>query len=292
MIDFGLNEDQRMVVDMAKDFAAKEILPKAKELRREPHLPSDIIDKAQELGWLIMDLSAEYGGGNMGMVESVLIAEVLGHACAGIALALLTNNLATSPIDYFGTPEQKTNGSLWCARTPPRLLLPDRTPDRFRSGDLKTHYEKKGSGYVINGQKAWISNANQAQLYVVFAYPKGSQQISELSAFIVPAESPGVVKMKPEKKLGLKASDTAGVVFEDVEVPADRLLAREGDGYRIAMKSLFPRAHGDGGPWPRASSSAASNELHPILARALLGREAHRRPPRHPPVHRRHADGR
>ncbi|HEX5037523.1 MAG TPA: acyl-CoA dehydrogenase family protein [bacterium] len=239
MIDFGLNEDQRMVVDMAKDFAAKEILPKAKEYDENHTFPRDIIDKAQELGLVNLDLSAEYGGGNMGMVESVLIAEVLGHACAGIALALLTNNLATSPIDYFGTPEQKTKWlSLVCQE---RLLVsfcltePQTGSDL---GSLKTHYEKKGSGYVINGQKAWISNANQAQLYVVFAYPKGSQQISELSAFIVPAESPGIVKMKPEKKLGLKASDTAGVVFEDVQVSADRLLAREGDGYRIAMKSL------------------------------------------------------
>src|SRR4026207_1260223 len=105
MIDFGLNEDQRMVVDMAKDFAAKEILPKAKEYDENHTFPRDIIDKAQELGLVNLDLSAEYGGGDMGMVESVLIAEVLGHACAGIALALLTNNLATSPIDYFGTPE-------------------------------------------------------------------------------------------------------------------------------------------------------------------------------------------
>lgn len=239
MIDFLLSDDQRMIVDMAKDFAANEIAPKAKEYDENHTFPKDILQKAHELGIVNVDLAAEYGGGNMGAFESVLIAEVLGSACAGITLALLTNNLATSPIDYFGTPEQKSKWlTLICKE---RILVsfcltePQTGSDL---GSLKTHYERKGSSYVINGQKAWISNANQAGVYVVFAYPKGSQKLSELSAFIVPAETPGVAKLKPEKKLGLKAADTAGVVFEDVEVPADQLLAKEGDGYRIAMRSL------------------------------------------------------
>lgn len=239
MIDFLLTDDQRMVADMARDFAAHEILPKAKEYDENHTFPHDILKKAHEIGLVNLNLPAEYGGGNMGPVESVLIAELLGHACAGITLALLTNSLATSPIDDFGTPEQKLKWLTLVCRE--RLLAsfcltePQAGSDL---GNLKTHYEKKGSSYVLNGQKAWISNANQAQLYVVFAYPKGSNQLSELSAFIVPADRPGVTKMKPEKKLGLKAADTAGVIFEEVEIPADQLLGKEGDGFRIAMKSL------------------------------------------------------
>jgi len=239
MIDLALSEDQRMIVDMAKDFAANEILPKAQEYDEHHTFPQDILETAHELGIVNLGLSAEYGGGNMGGLESVLIAEVLGHACAGIGLALLTNNFATAPIDYFGTPEQKKKWlTLICQE---RLLVSFALTEPQTGSDLgglKTHYVKNGDGYVIHGQKAWISNASRANLFVVFAYPKGSQQMSELSAFLVPAQTSGVFKGKPEKKLGLKAADTAGVVFEEVFVPQDHLLGQEGSGFRIVMKSL------------------------------------------------------
>ncbi len=239
MIDFSLTEDQRLIVDMAKDFASNEILPKAAEYDESHTFPEDIIDKAQELGIVNLGISDEYGGGNMGPAESVLIAEILGHACAGIALAILTNNLASAPIDYFGTAEQKKKWlTLLCEE---RMLISFALTEPQTGSDLgglKTHYETKNDGFVINGQKAWISNANRAGIYIVFAYPKGSQQISELSAFIVPGNLDGVIKARPEKKLGLKAADTSGLTFEDVFIPRENLLDKEGNGYQVAMRSL------------------------------------------------------
>jgi acyl-CoA dehydrogenase len=239
MVNFSLTEDQRMIVDMARDFAKNEIMPKAQHYDETHTFPTDILKKAHELGLVNVDVPEEYGGGNMGPFETLLIAETLGYACPGITFAILTNSFATAPIHRFGSSELKKKWlSLICRE---RLLASFALTEPQSGSDLgsfKTSYTLENDAYIINGQKAWISGANQAHLYVVFAYPKGSQEIAKMSAFIVTADTPGVLKGKPEMKLGLKASDTAGVTFDNVVIPKDQLIGAEGDGYRIVKYSL------------------------------------------------------
>lgn len=239
MIDFTLTEDQRVIIDMAREFARKEIIPKAKEYDDHHIFPTDIIKKAHEIGLVNLEVPESYGGGNAGPVESVLIAEELGYACPGITFSILTNSFSTAPLCQFGSAEQKEK---WLSMICREKLLASFALTEPQSGSdlgsFTTQYTKQDGKYTISGQKAWISGASKADIFIVFAYPKGSQRLSELSAFIVSADTPGVTKGKPEIKLGLKASDTAGVAFDGVAIPEDQRLGKEGGGFPIVKYSL------------------------------------------------------
>jgi len=231
MIDFSLSEDQMLLVDMARDFAKNEIKPVAEDFHHNHTFPSEILKKAFDLGIVNMNLDQKYGGGGMSFLDGVMVAEILGHACPGIALTMMVNGMSVAPINVLGTDEQKEK---WLNIIGHEKLLVSFALTEPQTGSdlagLRTSYEKKGDQYVLNGTKAWISNASKAGLYIVFAYPKGSNQLAEMTAFIVPAGTPGVEPARPEKKLGLRASDTGMVSFTDVAIPLENRLGAEGSG--------------------------------------------------------------
>ncbi len=239
MISFSLTEEQEALKAMAQEFAEKEMKPNAAKYDKEEEFPEDIMKKAFEVGFLTCKIPKEYGGEELSDVDTVVISEELAAGCAGMYTTMMVNALAYTPIILFGTDEQKK-----------KFLTPHTEKMSFAAfcltereagsdaGALKTKAKKVGSEYVINGSKCFISNAGIASLYVVFANSNPGKGMRGLSAFIVPRETPGLTIGKVEDKMGHRASNTAEVIFEDVKVPEENLLGKEGIGFIIAMKTL------------------------------------------------------
>jgi len=239
VISFSLTEEQEALKAMAREFAEKEMKPKAAKYDEGHEFPEDVMKKAFEVGFLTCKIPEEYGGEGLSDIDTVIVSEELAGGCAGMYTTMMVNALAYTPIILFGTDEQKK-----------KFLTPHTEKMSFASfcltereagsdaGALKTTAKKVGSEYVINGSKCFISNAGIANLYVVFANSNPDKGMRGMSAFIVPRETPGLTIGKVEDKMGQRASNTAEVIFEDVKVPEENLLGKEGIGFVIAMKTL------------------------------------------------------
>ena len=239
MIAFDLTEEQIALQDMAHKFAANEIRPKAVECDQTGTFPKEIFRKAFDLGLMTGFIPEALGGPGLGSLEACVIEEELAWGCAGIATSMTCNGLALTPILIAGTDDQKKE-----------FVAPFATEFGFASfcltepgagsdaGGIATTAKKDGDVYVMNGRKCFITNGTHASQYTVFASTDRSKGHKGLSAFVVPRSLPGVSPGKKEDKMGQRASDTSDVLFEDVRVPAANLLGKEGEGFKIAMKTL------------------------------------------------------
>ena len=239
MIGFDLTDEQVALQDMARKFAANEIRPKAGECDRSGTFPKEIFRKAFDLGLMAGFIPEAHGGLGLGSLESCIIEEELGWGCSGIATSMTANGLALTPVLIAGTEDQKKEFVAPFARELMYasfcLTEPGAGSD---AGGIATTAKKDGDGYLLNGRKCFITNGTYASQYTVFASTDRSQGHKGLSAFVVPRSLPGVSPGKKEDKMGQRASDTSDVLFEDVHVPATSLLGKEGDGFKIAMKTL------------------------------------------------------
>ena len=239
MLNFGLSDEQRALVDVAKRFARERIIPVAAECDRESRFPKDVFEAAHGLGLVNMTVPAEYGGAGMGELDNALIAEQLAYGCTGIQTSLLANSLALTPIKLGGNDAQKKKYLGMLTAEP--LFASYCTTEPSGGSDvagLKTTFKAHGDDYVLNGEKCWITNASFASFYVVFATSDPSKRHRGIAAFIVDRDTPGLRVGKHEDKLGQRASDTAAVHFEDVKVPKANLLAVEGEGFKLAMETF------------------------------------------------------
>ncbi len=239
MISFSLTEEQQALKEMAREFAEKEMKPNAAKYDKGDEFSEDVMQKAFEVGFLTCTVPKEYGGGGLSDVDTVIISEELAAACAGMYTTMMVNALAYTPIILFGTDEQKK-----------RFLTPQTKKMSFSAfcltereagsdaGSLKTRAKKVGKEFIINGSKCFTSNGKIANYYVVFANSNPDKGMRGISAFIVPRETPGVIIGKEEDKMGHRASNTVEMTFEDVKVPEENLLGKEGIGFIIAMKTL------------------------------------------------------
>ncbi len=239
MIDFSLSDEQKQLRDLAKEFTEKEIAPKAAEYDRKAEFPTDVIQKAWELGLMNVQIPEKFGGPALGVVEDCLIAEELGVGCTGVGTSMMSNMLAEGPLLVAGTDEQnrKYLGQMveeyaFCAYA---VTEPNAGSD---VAGIKSIARKVGSDYVLNGQKMWITNAAQAKWFFVLAYTDPQAGYKGMTGFILDADTPGVKIGKHEEKMGQRASDTRGITFEDVKVPAENRLGNEGDGWKIAMAAF------------------------------------------------------
>jgi acyl-CoA dehydrogenase len=213
--------------------------PNAAKYDKGEEFPEDVMKKAFEVGFLTCTVPKEFGGGGLSDLDTVIISEELAAGCAGMYTTMMVNALAYTPVMIYGNDEQKK-----------RFLLPQTEKMSFASfcltereagsdaGSLKTKAKKSDDGYVINGAKCFISNGGIARWYVVFALTDPDKGARGMSAFVVPRETPGVSVGKIEDKMGHRASNTAEIFFEDVKIPAENLLAKEGLGFLIAMRTL------------------------------------------------------
>jgi acyl-CoA dehydrogenase len=239
MIDFSLTEEQGQLQELARKFAKEEILPRAAHHDQTGEFPREIVRKAWEIGLMNAHVPVEYGGAGLGVLDVCLVTEELAYGCTGIATAMEGNGLAAAPLIVAGNEEQKKEFLGRLTREP--LLAAYCVTEPGAGSDvagIRTTAKRVGDEYVISGEKMWITNANVANWYFLLAYTDPSAKHKGMSGFIVPRDSPGVTVGKKEKNLGQRASDTRGITFEEVKVPAKYLLGKEGDGFKIAMSAF------------------------------------------------------
>jgi acyl-CoA dehydrogenase len=239
VVDFTLTDEQKDIRELAHDFAKKEIRPVAWELDRDSKFPHEIIEKAWEVGLMNSHISEEYGGPGLDYLSGCLIEEELGWGCSGIGTSLMCNGLATAPVGLGGSEELKKQYLGMLTEEPKLASFCLTEPDAGSDvSAMRTTAVKQGDKYVLNGTKCFITNGSHASWYTVYAKTDKEAGHRGISAFVVPRDAGGVVVDKKEDKLGQRASDTAMISFNDVEVPAGNLLGEENKGFKLAMMTL------------------------------------------------------
>jgi acyl-CoA dehydrogenase len=238
-VSFALTEEQKALRQLAREFAEKEIRPKAAEYDENSTHPVDVIAKAHDVGLMNPHIPEEYGGLGLPGFDGMLVGEELSWGCSGIAVSIVANTLGAGPVLLAGSEEQKRE---WLPPLLEEPILcsfgltePDAGSDVAR---IKTTAERRGDEYVLNGSKTFITNAGHAAWTVVFAKTDASKGHRGLSAFIVPMDAPGVAVEKHLDKMGQRATDTSAFSLQDVVVPAANRIGEEGDGFKIAMMTL------------------------------------------------------
>jgi acyl-CoA dehydrogenase len=238
MVDFTLSEEQESLREMAHDFATKEIRPVAWEYDKDGTWPEGIIRKAWEVGLMNSQLPSEYGGGDASNFNGCLIAEELAWGCAGIATTLSANGLAAAPVLLGGSDDIKARYLGRLAEEPVLASFCLTEPDAGSDvSSMRTTAVKRADKYVINGSKCFITNGGYADWYTVYAKTDKDAGHRGISAFVVPKDQTITVD-KHEDKMGLRASNTATISFNETEVPAANLLGQENHGFRLAMMTL------------------------------------------------------
>jgi alkylation response protein AidB-like acyl-CoA dehydrogenase len=237
---FEFTQEQQQLRKEIRDFAAREILPNVMRWDEASEFPVDVVKQLGRMGLLGILLPTEYGGADLGYVEYVLAVEELSAVDGSIGIIVASHNsLCTNHIFLVGNEEQKQ-------RYLPRLATgeslgawgltePGAGSD---AGSARTTAVRKGDRWVLNGNKTFITNGHYAEIAVVIAVTDREKGTHGLSAFVVEKGTPGFRSGKKENKLGLRASDTSELIFEDCEIPAENLLGMEGDGFVDSMRVL------------------------------------------------------
>ncbi len=238
MVDFTLTDEQKSMREMAHDFAEKEIRPVAWEYDRDATWPADVLEKAWELGLMNNHLPSEYGGAGLSTLDGCIIEEEIAWGCSGIGTSLSCNGLASAPVQLAASEKLKREYLGRLAEAPLFASFCLTEPDAGSDvSGMKTTAVKKGDKWVINGSKCFITNGEYANWYTVYAKTDKEAGHRGISCFIVPRDA-GVVVDKHEDKMGQRASNTASISFNDVEIPLDHLVGEENKGFKIAMMTL------------------------------------------------------
>jgi alkylation response protein AidB-like acyl-CoA dehydrogenase len=248
---YQLTEEQQMIQAMVRDFAREVILPTAAERDRSKEFPAENLKRMSELGLMGMNVPPEYNGAGVDSVSYSLALQEIAYACASTAVVMsVHNSVACGPVFLFGSDYLKETylKPLAAGKIIGSFALTEAGAGSDPASQ-KTRATKKGDAYVINGSKMFITTGKNSDLTVVTAYTDREKKHRGISAFVVEKGTPGFSVGKEEDKMGLRASDTVELIFEDCRVPAENLLGREGDGFVIAMASL------DGGRIGIASQS-------------------------------------
>jgi acyl-CoA dehydrogenase len=250
MLGFQLSDEQRMIRDLARDFAANEILPVAEAYDQSGEFPWPVIKKAQNFEMMNLNIPEEFGGPDLGILEECIVNEELAYACSGIQTTLMLNSLAAWPIILAGSQAQKEHYLSRLAQDGQMAAYALTEPDAGSDvAGIKARAVRHGDTYILNGSKTWITNAPVSDFFIVFAKTDIEAHQKGISCFFVEREWPGVTVGEPLEKLGQHAAHTGELFFQDVEIPAENLLGNEGDGFMIAMR-VFDRSR------PSVSSAA------------------------------------
>lgn len=238
-MDIQPNETQALIARTARDFAERVIAPVAPELDRTERYPHEILRGLADLGLMGVNIPAALGGSEAGAVSYSMAMTEIARACGSCAVLMAVTNMVGEIIVKFGTDEQKEKYN-------PRLCSGEYVAGSFAlsepeagsdPGSMRTTAERTSSGWVIRGQKQWITSGTYSGIFIVWART-GGPGTRGLSAFLVEGGTKGLIPGKPEDKLGLRASNTVPLTFDDCEVPEDALLGHEGEGFKIAMMAL------------------------------------------------------
>jgi butyryl-CoA dehydrogenase len=238
-VEYFLTEEQQMIQEIAAKIAAEKVRPVRAELDESEEFPWEIMKILAQSDLFGVYLPEEYGGLGGGVLENCLAIEEMGRACIAVATTFAASGLGAYPILLFGSEEQKQ-----------KYLTPIASGEKLAAfgvteanagsdaGGIQTTAKRDGDHYVLNGTKQWITNAGEAEIYTVVAMTDRTKGARGASAFIVERGDPGFSFGKKEKKMGLRASATRELLFNDCRIPADRLINREGTGFIVTMKTF------------------------------------------------------
>lgn len=239
-MNFHFTEEEQDIISMLEDFSAKEIGPVAAQLDEEERFPEEIVKQLAEMGMLGVPFPEEFGGAGLSYVTYIAVCETLAKYCASTSVTVSAHtSLCSWPIFYFGTQEQKE-----------KYLVPLASGEKLGAFGLtepsagtdaagqKTVAEDKGDHYLLNGSKVFITNAAYADTFVVFAMTDKSLGTKGISAFIVEKDFEGFSIGSHERKMGIRASSTCELIFDNCKVPKENLLGELGKGFTVAMKTL------------------------------------------------------
>ncbi len=237
---YPLSEEHKMIRDTARDFAQKEIVPIAAEFDESGEFPHKTIQKMGEMGFMGVEIPEEYGGAGMDTLAYVLALEEISKADAAHGVIMSVNNsLYCHGIMKFGTEEQKrrfvtpiASGKSIGAYS---LTEPMSGSD---AGTMKSRAVRDGNHYILNGRKSWVTSGPVADYFVVFMMTDAEKKHKGITAFLVEGNTPGLTRGKKEPKLGIRASATSELIFEECRVPVENRLGEEGEGFKIAMTVL------------------------------------------------------
>jgi len=238
-LDYFLTPEQKIIQDLARKIAVEKIVPVRAELDEKEEFPWEIVKISAEAGLMGVSMPEEYEGFGGGILEYCLVAEELSRVCLGIATSVVASGLGAHPIVLYGNPEQKkkylpdiAKGKRLAAFA---LTEADAGSD---AGAIRTTANRTGDGYLLNGTKQWITNGGEAEIYSIIAMTDRSKGPRGASAFIVEKGTPGFNFGKKEKKMGIRASATRELVFQDCFVPKENLIGKEGMGFIITMRTF------------------------------------------------------
>jgi len=238
VVNFELTDEQKNLREMAHDFAANEMRPVAAKYDQTGEWPSEVLEKAWELGLMNNHIPEEYGGAGSSYMDGVLIEEELGWGCSGIGTSIAANGLAAGPLILDGSEALKKKYLGRLIEEPRYAAYAQTEPEAGSDvAGMRTTAVKKGSSWVINGSKCFITNGGYADWFTVAAKTDKDAGHRGISVFIVPADA-GVIVDKKEDKLGQRASNTATITFDDVEIPEDHLVGEENGGFKLLMRTL------------------------------------------------------
>jgi acyl-CoA dehydrogenase len=251
MPSFDFSEEQQQLIDTAREFARKEIVPVAGQLDEEGTFPRDICKKGWETGLMNCEIPEAYGGLGLSCLSHCLVLEEISYGCTGVNTTMAGNMLGAMPLILAGTEEQKKQYFGRLLAEPIFAAYCCSEPDAGSDvAGMKTKFKKVGDEYVMTGQKRWITNGGVASFYTVFARAEGTERHKGITCFVVDRDTPGVSVGKKENKMGQRASNTTDVIFEDVKLTKKNLVGAEGEGFKVAMRT-FDRSR----PWIAAGAS-------------------------------------
>jgi butyryl-CoA dehydrogenase len=244
-MDLQLTDEQQMARKVAADFAKNEVLPRAAEIDRDNRHPKELVARMAELGFLGIAIPEEFGGAGLDNISYVLVLEEISRACASTGVIMSVNNsLVCDPLNKFGTDPQKRK---WLQPLAAGKLLgcfalsePEAGSDAAEQKTI-SRPDDKSDGFIINGVKNWITNGPVADVCILFTMcnPPGREAGHKaITAFILPMDTPGVRTGPPDKKLGIRGSQSCQIFLDDVYLPRENLLGKVGEGFKVAMATL------------------------------------------------------
>ncbi|GBD95729.1 MAG TPA: acyl-CoA dehydrogenase [Nitrospirae bacterium] len=238
-MDYFLNEEQLMIRDLARQIAEEKVMPVRAELDEKEEFPWDIMNSLAQSDFFGLYIPEEYGGFGKGSFELILAIEELSRACLGVSTTYAANALGTYPILLYGSEEQKKKHlpDIASGKKLVAFALTEASAGSDAAG-VQTTAKLEGNEYVLNGTKQWITNGGEAEIYTVIAMTDKSRGARGASAFIVEKGTPGFSFGKKEKKMGIRASSTRELLFEDCRIPKENIISRQGMGFIVAMKTL------------------------------------------------------
>ena len=273
-MNYFLTPEQEMIRDLARKIAVEKVIPVRAELDEKEEFPWEIMRLCGEAGLFGVSIGEEYGGFGGGAFENCLAVEELSRVCLGVSVSYAASGLGAHPIMLYGSPEQKKKYLPDIARGKRLAAFGLTEADAGSDASaLRTTAMRTGEGYLLNGTKQWITNGGEAEVYSVIAMSDRSKGPRGASAFIVEKGTPGFGFGKKEKKMGIRASATRELVFQDCFVPKENLLGKEGMGFIVTMRTFDRTRPGVGSQGVGVAQGALDEAVRYAREREQFGKK-------------------